>query len=156
MGSTLWSLSCVYASTETQGQEVQTMSACVPGLLKKNKMYLEMENFILGMNFCGMNDEIHRVIGLCCQGCPLCLRRFHSTGNSHQESSYQRSARLIILMITVNLDGLVYALSTWKYERERQTPHASVKEQFGFMGKPIRRVNQDKMSISSIFSGWPR
>lgn len=75
-------------------------------------MYLEMENFILGMNFCGMNDEFHRVIGLCCQGCLLCLRRFHSTGNSHQESSYQRSARLIILMITVNLDGLVYALST--------------------------------------------
>lgn len=113
MGSTLWSLSCVYASTETQGQEVQTMSASVPGLLKKKpKMYLEMEKFILGMNFCGMNDEIHRVIGLCCQGCPLCLRRFHSAGNSHQESSYQRSARLIILMITVNLDGLVYALST--------------------------------------------
>ena len=114
MGSTLWSLSCVYASTETQGQELQTMSACVTGLLKKNKnkMYLEMENFILGMNFCGMNDEFHRVIGLCCQGCLLCLRRFHSTGNSHQESSYQRSARLIILMITVNLDGLVYALST--------------------------------------------
>lgn len=37
MGSTLWSLSCVYASTETQGQEVQTMSTCVPGLLKKNQ-----------------------------------------------------------------------------------------------------------------------
>ena len=35
----------------------------------------------------------------------------------------------------------------------RQAQHASLKVQFGFMGKPIRRVNQDKMSISSIFSG---
>lgn len=30
-----------------------------------------MEKFILGMDFCGMNDEFYRVIGFCCQGCPL-------------------------------------------------------------------------------------
>lgn len=52
-------------------------------------------------------------------------------------------------MITVNRDGLVYALST----RERQIQYASLKEQLAFMGKPISSVNQDKMSISSIFSG---
>lgn len=56
--------------------------------------------------------------------------QFYSVGNSHQESSYQISALLIILMITVNLDGLVYALSTSKYERERHIQHASLKEQF--------------------------
>lgn len=53
----------------------------------------------------------------CCQGCLTSLRQFCSTGN--KESSYQISALLIILIIPVNLDGLVYALSTWKYERER-------------------------------------
>lgn len=66
--------------------------------------------------FCGMNDKFHWVIPL--PRLPACLTQFCSTGNSHKESSYQVSALLIILMITVNLDGLVYALSTWKYERE--------------------------------------
>ena len=42
------------------------------------------------------------------------------------------------------------------WEGDRLSQHASLKEQFGFMGKPIMDVNQDKMSISSIFSGWPQ
>lgn len=35
-----------------------------------------MENFISGMNFCGMNDEFQQVIGFCCQGCPLVSDNF--------------------------------------------------------------------------------
>lgn len=59
-----------------------------------------------------MNDEFHNFGGLLLSVLQVCLRQFYSTGKSHQESSYQISALLIILMIAVNLDGLVYALST--------------------------------------------
>lgn len=117
-------------------------------------IYIYLYLFANGKVYLG--DELSMSYWLLLSRLPACLRQFYSTGNSHQESSYQISAPLIILMNTVNLDGLVYALSTWKYERERQTQHASLKEQLGFMGKPISGVNQDKMSISSIFSGWPQ
>lgn len=33
--------------------------------------------------------------------------------------------------------------------------HTSLKGQFGFTGMPINGANRDKMSISSIFNGWP-
>lgn len=81
-------------------------------------IYLQMEKFILGMNFCGTDDEFHRVIGFCCQGCPLVSDNFIQLATATKRVLSNISALLIFLMITVNLDGLVYALSTWKYERE--------------------------------------
>lgn len=51
----------------------RNLKQCVcAGVSKKYiYIYLQMEKFILGMNSWGMNDEFHRVIGFCCQGCPL-------------------------------------------------------------------------------------
>ena len=57
MGSTLWSLSCVYASTETQGQELQTMSACVTGLLKKKTKKKTNQN-VFGNGKLYLGDEL--------------------------------------------------------------------------------------------------
>lgn len=84
---------------------------------KKTSIFIcKWKTLSWGWAFCGMNDKFHWVILL--PRLPACLTQFCSTGNSHKESSYQVTALLIILMITVNLDGLVYALSTWRYERE--------------------------------------
>lgn len=69
-------LSCVYASTEIQGQDASNNVFLGTRAKKNIYIYLQMEKFILGMNFCGMNDEIRQVIGFYCQGCPLVSDNF--------------------------------------------------------------------------------